>query len=86
MGPDGERLVVVPRTHKTRRTALVRTGAAVLALTALLAGCSSLKKTIDKINRSNSASAGLESFIHDELTTKFHRSVRSVSCTPAGLL
>jgi len=74
--------VLAPRTHKTRRTAAVRTGALGLALVVLLTGCSSLKKTIDKINRSNSASADLESFIHDELTTKFHRSVRSVSCTP----
>jgi hypothetical protein len=78
----GGRLVLVLRTHKTRCTALVRTGALGLVFIALLAGCSSLKKTIDKINRSASASAGLESFIHDELTTKFHRSVRSVSCTP----
>ncbi len=51
---------------------------------ALLAGCglSGLKSSIDRINQSNAASSGLQGFIQDQLTTKFHRSVRSVSCTP----
>jgi hypothetical protein len=74
------------RIHKTgatgRRTGFVWAGALSLALVALLAGCSSLKKSIDRINHEASSSGGLESFIQDELTTKFHRSVRSVSCTP----
>jgi hypothetical protein len=61
---------------------LVCAAAAGLALAGLLAGCSSLRKTIDRINREASSSGGLESVIQDELTTKFHRSVRSVSCTP----
>jgi hypothetical protein len=66
------------------RSGLVRTGAVGLAVTALVAGCSlsGIKKSIDRINASNSATGELESFIHDQLTTKFHRSVRSVSCTP----
>ena len=53
-----------------------------LAVAALLSGCSNLRNSIDKINRSDSASSDLQSFIQDKLTTKFHRSVRSVSCTP----
>jgi hypothetical protein len=53
-----------------------------MALLALLAGCSSLRKSIDRINHEASSSGGLESFIQQELTTKFHRSVRSVSCSP----
>jgi len=63
-------------------TRFIGTGAVVLALVALLAGCSGLKKSIDRINREGSSSAGLQSFVQQELTTKFHRSVRSVSCTP----
>ena len=64
------------------RTGLVRAGALVLAAATLLTGCSSLKKSIDRINASNAAYTELQNFIHDQLTTKFHRSVRSVSCTP----
>lgn len=48
----------------------------------LLGGCGGLKKSIDRINRENESYSGLQSFMRDELTTKFHRSVRSVSCTP----
>jgi hypothetical protein len=67
-----------------RRIRFVSAGALGLILVVLLAGCSlsHLKKSIDKINRENSATGSLESFIQDELTTKFHRPVRSVSCTP----
>jgi uncharacterized protein YceK len=36
-----------------RRTKLVRAAALGLAVAALLSGCSSLKKSIDKINRSD---------------------------------
>lgn len=53
-----------------------------LAAAVLLTGCSSLKKSIDNINREDSATGELESFIQSKLTTKFHRSARSVSCTP----
>jgi hypothetical protein len=60
----------------------VRAGALGLAMVALLAGCSGVKKSIDRINASAAAYTGLQSFIQSELTTKFHRSVRSVSCTP----
>ena len=74
------------RTRKTGstgwHTGIMRAGAVGLVMIALLAGCSSLKKSIDRINHEASSSGGLESFIQDELTTKFHRSVRSVSCTP----
>jgi hypothetical protein len=61
------------------RTTTICTG---LAAILLLTGCSSLKKSIDNINRENSATGSLESFIQGELATKFHRDVRSVSCTP----
>lgn len=61
---------------------LARATALGLALTVLLGGCGGVRKAIDRINRSQESYAGLQSFIHDELTTKFHRSVRSVSCTP----
>jgi hypothetical protein len=67
-----------------RRIRFARSGALGLLLVVLLAGCSlsHIKKSIDKINRENSATGSLESFIQGELTTKFHRAVRSVSCTP----
>jgi hypothetical protein len=54
----------------------------LLAVVLFLAGCSSLKKDIDNINASDSASGNLESYIQGDLTTQFGRSVRSVSCTP----
>jgi hypothetical protein len=44
--------------------------------------CPSLRKSIDRINRASAASTGLQNFIQDQLATKFHRSVRSVSCAP----
>jgi hypothetical protein len=59
-----------------------RAAALGLALAMLLAGCGGLRKSIDRINRSQDSYVNLQSFIRDELTTKFHRSVRSVSCTP----
>jgi hypothetical protein len=52
-----------------------------LILAALLAGCASLRKSIDRINRAGAASTDLQNFIQDQLTTEFHRSVRSVSCS-----
>jgi len=61
---------------------LVRVCALGLVLVVLLGGCGSLKKSIDRINRSQEAYYLLQGFIHDQLTSKFHRSVRSVSCTP----
>jgi hypothetical protein len=67
-----------------RRIRFARAGVLGLMLLVLVAGCSlsSVKKSIDKINRENSATGSLESFITSELATKFHRPVRSVSCTP----
>lgn len=67
-----------------RRIRFARSGALGLILVVLLAGCSlsHIKKSIDKINRENSATGSLESFIQNELTSKFHKSVRSVSCAP----
>jgi hypothetical protein len=64
------------------RIRVVRACALGLILAALLAGCASLRKSIDRINRAGAASTSLQNFIQDQLTTKFHRSVRSVSCTP----
>jgi hypothetical protein len=65
-----------------QRAGFVWPVAVALAVLVLVAGCSSLRKTIDRINHEASSSGGLESFIQQELTTKFHRSVRSVSCSP----
>jgi len=72
------------KQRTSRRMRWAGAGAVSLMLIVLLGGCglSHIKKTIDKINRENSATGSLESFIQDELTTKFHRSVRSVTCTP----
>ena len=48
----------------------------------LATGCSSVRKAIDNANASAAAYSDLQGFIRDQLTTKFSRSVRSVSCTP----
>jgi hypothetical protein len=64
------------------RLSLARAAALAVAGAVLLTGCGGLKKSIDKINRENSASSSLAGFIQQELTTKFRRSVRSVTCTP----
>jgi len=48
----------------------------------LATGCSSVRKAIDNANASAAAYTDLQGFIRDQLTTKFSRSVRSVSCTP----
>ena len=48
----------------------------------LATGCSSVRKAIDNANAAAAASTDLQGFIRDQLTTKFDRSVRSVSCTP----
>lgn len=63
-------------------TGFLRVAAAGLALAVLLAGCSGIRKSIDRINRSTAAYSELQGFIQERLTTKFHRSVRSVACTP----
>jgi hypothetical protein len=72
------------RRTPARRIRLARAGALGLMLLVITAGCSlsSVKKSIDKTNRENSATGSLESFITSELATKFHRPARSVSCTP----
>jgi hypothetical protein len=49
---------------------------------ALAAGCSSVRKAVDNANASAAAYSDLQGFIRDQLTTKFGRSVRSVSCSP----
>jgi hypothetical protein len=41
-----------------------------------------VRKAIDNANHAAASSTDLEGFIKDKLTTKFDRSVRSVSCTP----
>jgi len=45
-------------------------------------GCSSVRKAIDNANNSAAAYSDLQGFIRDQLTTKFGRQVRSVTCTP----
>jgi hypothetical protein len=65
----------------TRRLLVVP--ATILALAIGLAtGCGSVRKAIDNVNNSAAAYSDLRGFIRDQLTTKFGRSVRSVSCTP----
>jgi hypothetical protein len=59
-----------------------RAMAAGLVLVVLATGGSSVRKAIDNANHAAAASTDLEGFIQGQLTTKFHRSVRSVSCTP----
>jgi hypothetical protein len=61
---------------------VTRVGVFCLAGVVLLTGCSGVRKYIDKVNQENESYYGLQSFIRDQLTTRFHRSVRSVSCTP----
>jgi hypothetical protein len=56
--------------------------AAILIPALALTGCSGVRKAIDRINNSAASYTDLQNFIQSELTTKFHRSVRSVSCTP----
>jgi hypothetical protein len=48
----------------------------------LATGCSGVRKAIDTANASAASYSDLQGFIRDQLTTKFSRSVRSVSCTP----
>lgn len=61
---------------------VTRVGVFCLAGVVLLTGCGGVRKYIDKVNQENESYYGLQSFIRDQLTTKFRRSVRSVSCTP----
>ena len=61
---------------------MARYAAAGLALAVLATGCSSVRKAIDNANKAAASSTDLQGFIKDQLTTKFHRSVRSVSCSP----
>ena len=69
-----------PRRH--RGVAVARVLAAGLSLTLLATGCSSIGKAIDNANKAAAASTDLQNFIKDQLTTKFGRPVRSVTCTP----
>jgi hypothetical protein len=73
-------------TSSPERRVIARTAAAgvtaVLALALLATGCSSVRNAIHNANVSAAASTDLQGFIRDKLTTKFGRSVRSVSCTP----
>jgi hypothetical protein len=53
----------------------------LLAVVLFLAGCSSLKKDIDNINASDSASGNLESYIQGDLTT--HRNAATLPHVPS---
>jgi len=69
--------------HFAAARRLLLVSVVVLAPTiGLAAGCSSVRKAIDNANASAAAYSDLQGFIRDQLTTKFSRSVRSVSCTP----
>ncbi len=57
-------------------------GICVATAAAAVGGCSGLRKAIDHINNSDTASGNLQSFISQQLTTKFHRHVQSVTCRP----
>lgn len=61
---------------------VTRVGVFCLAGLMVLTGCGGVRKYIDKVNQESESYYGLQSFIRDQLTTRFHRSVRSVSCTP----
>jgi hypothetical protein len=61
---------------------MARYAAAGLALAVLATGCSSVRKAVDNANKAAASSTDLQGFIKDQLATKFHRSVRSVSCSP----
>src|SRR6185437_2155373 len=61
---------------------LMRAVGVGVAVVVLLPGCSGVRKYVDKINTEGASYYGLQTFIRDQLTTKFHRSVRSVSCLP----
>lgn len=69
--------------HLAAGRRLLVVSALVLAPTIGLAtGCGSVRKAIDNANVSAASYSDLQGFIRDQLTTKFSRSVRSVSCTP----
>ena len=76
--------------RQMRLTGHVAAGRRLLVVSALVlapaiglaAGCSSVRTAIDNANASAAAYSDLQGFIRDQLTTKFSRSVRSVSCTP----
>jgi hypothetical protein len=61
---------------------IARAMGAGLMVAVLATGCGSVRKAIDNANHAAAASTDLQGFIQSQLTTKFHRSVRSVSCTP----
>jgi hypothetical protein len=58
------------------------TMAIALAGAMMLAGCSGVRKDIDRINASGEAYSDLQGFIQAKMASTFHRPVRSVSCTP----
>lgn len=70
------------RHFAAARRLLVVSGMVVAPVVGLATGCSGVRKEIDNINASAAAYTDLQGFIRDQLTTKFSRSVRSVSCTP----
>ena len=80
----------IPRQHGTSfvgtdrdpRPAMARVAVAGLVLAVVASGCSSVRKAIVNANNSAASYNDLQGFIKDQLTTKFDRSVRSVSCTP----
>ena len=64
------------------RRLLVVSVAVLAPVIGLTAGCSSVRNAIHNANVAAAASTDLQGFIRDQLTAKFDRSVRSVSCTP----
>lgn len=70
------------RHFATARRFLVVSVVLLALAMGLATGCSSARKAIGNVNNSAAAYSDLQGFIRDQLTTKFGRSVRSVSCTP----
>jgi hypothetical protein len=70
------------RHFATARRVLVVSVVVLAPAIGLATGCSSVRKAIDNVNAGAAAYTDLQGFIRDQLTTKFSRSVRSVSCTP----
>ena len=70
------------RRFAAARRLLVVTVMVLAPAIGLATGCSGVRKAIDTANASAASYSDLQGFIRDQLTTKFSRSVRSVSCTP----
>jgi hypothetical protein len=70
------------RRFAAARRLLVVSALVLATAIGLATGCGSVRKAIDNANASAAAYSDLQGFIRDQLTTKFSRSVRSVSCTP----